>query len=256
MVEKTIDLYFSMTQQSTQEQYSIISFAVASNSIANLQLSSKGKKKGTSSSNQQLQHLFPRRNNLLSLLRPHSLIITRIKTQLLPGRRLHEEVSTGESQINRLVHNPHINTTSQHHLEVSSALIAAVTTIAHDHGWLVLPLVEQVVNGVLQPCRDAPVVLGRHKDEAVEGSDGPSPHARVLVLVVLDGKDARRDGWFVVEGQVECRHVDELQRDFRVRRRGGLVRFDGLEDEIGDLWACPADALGANDDSDFVSLRR
>lgn len=86
-----------------------------------------------------------------------------------------------------------------------------MTAVADDHGGLPAPLVEQVVDGVLDGGRVAPVVLGQDEDEGGVLLDLAAPGARVRLAVVGGVGDLGGDGGFVEEGEVPGGQVDEVE---------------------------------------------
>ncbi len=74
--------------------------------------------------------------------------------------------------------------------------------VADDEGGLAAPLVEEVVDGVLDGGRVAPVVLREDEDEGGVAGDFDAPGAGVRVLVGGWGGELGGDVGFVEEGEV------------------------------------------------------
>ncbi|KAJ6441185.1 cytochrome p450 protein [Purpureocillium lavendulum] len=114
--------------------------------------------------------------------------------------------------------------------QVGGRLAAAAAAVGDDGGGLGRPLVEQVVEGVLERRGHAPVVLRRDEDEGVVLARDGGPAARVLVGVVrrrVVGGQMRRDGGLVVQREGLVGDVDGAEGD-RGRQQGRDAAGDGL----------------------------
>jgi hypothetical protein len=83
----------------------------------------------------------------------------------------------------------------------------ARAAVADEPGRLVVPLGEEEIDRVLERAADAVVVLRRHEDVAVEGSDLRRPLLRVLLGVLT----LRRRHRLVEQRQVEIPDVHQLE---------------------------------------------
>ena len=145
-----------------------------------------------------------------------------------------------------------------HRPDLLGALHAAVAAVGDDQGGLALPLVEEVVDGVLELGGDAPVALRREEDEAVVRGHVPGPLARVLVRVAIGRPDPVRDAGLVEDGQVVVFQVDEVDggpfSQCNVTTCVGAGVLDTVPDEAGDLRPDSVDPCAADDDADFEGL--
>ena len=158
-----------------------------------------------------LDHLIPEKSrNPTPMLGPRSSIIVRIKPQVLPPERPVLVLRRRERQIDHLPDDTHAQGPADDGPDLLGAAHAAVAAVRDDEGGLALPLVEEVVDGVLELGRDAPVALGREEDEGIVRGDLPRPHAGVLVLVVFGRCDAVWDAGFVEDGEVVIFEVDQV----------------------------------------------
>ena len=99
---------------------------------------------------------------------------------------------------------------AEHGADLLGALHAAVAAIRDDEGGFALPLVEEVVDGVLELGGNTPVALRREEDEAIVRGHVPGPHARVLVLVTVRRVDPIRDAGLVKDRQAVVFQVDKV----------------------------------------------
>ncbi len=81
--------------------------------------------------------------------------------------------------------------------------------IADHHGELAFPLIEEVINGVLDAGRVAPVVLWGDEHEGRIGAYLERPALRVGVSVVTGRVDLGGDAGLIVEAEVLYGEVDE-----------------------------------------------
>lgn len=117
----------------------------------------------------------------------------------------------------------------EHLMQLLGGLATAASAVAHDHPGLSLPFMVEIVDGVLDARRIAPVVLRGDKDECRMRGNLLGPLPGQLVRVFLRRVEERWDARFVVQGEIPGREIDQTQV-------GGRVCFlDGLQDELGDL---------------------
>ena len=131
----------------------------------------------------------------------------------------------------------------EHLAQLVRALAASAPAVADNHGGLAVPLVEELVDGVLERRGVPPVVLGADEDECVLRRDGAAPLTGARVGVVVARGQARGlDGVLVLRELP----VEEVERgDFQVAE--SVAALDLLLHEGGDGEA-PAALPGAADD--------
>ena len=96
-------------------------------------------------------------------------------------------------------------------LQVVHSLVAAVAAVADYHGGFTLPLIVQVVDGVLQLGRDAPVALRGNEDERVQVGDAAGSGAGVFVDVLVCRLDMLGDARFIEKREAVRFEVDEVK---------------------------------------------
>jgi len=169
----------------------------------------------------------------------------RAQVQVLPSRRPEQELPRRERQPDGPLHRPYAHP-PQHLPQLRRRLAASPPAVADHQAGLALPLVEQVVDGVLEAGRIPPVVLRGDEDERVARCDLRRPLPRVGVRVLRRAGDQRRQLRLVVQRQVPIAEVDYRHADC------GVDVLDGLHHELCDLSACSGGALAADDYANFV----
>lgn len=137
--------------------------------------------------------------------------------------------------------------------EVAGDRGAAAAGVGDDAGGLAGPLVEEGVEGRLEPRGHAAVVLGREEDKGVVGADEGGPAARVRVRVgrrrvVL--RPARRVRRLVKDGQRVLLEVERLEAHAARGRHGVQVL---LLDVVVDVRAHARRPRAADDERNGLS---
>ena len=143
------------------------------------------------------------------MLGPRSSIITSSEPQILPLEPPVQVLVRRELHMDHLPDDAHTDS-AEHGADLLGALHAAVAAIRDYEGGFALPLVEEVVDGVLELGGDTPVALRREEDEAIVRGHVPGPHARVLVLVTVRRVDPVRDAGLVKDRQAVVFQVDKV----------------------------------------------
>ena len=125
-----------------------------------------------------------------------------------------------------------------------------MASVAHNHGRLALPLVVEVVDGVLDSGRVSPVVLRCDENECVVALDLHAPGTGVSMVVFSVVEDLGRNIGFVVEREIPILKIDDVQRRLDTAGSYDGCRLDGLDDEVCDLGA-GARLSGAADDNAY-----
>ena len=183
-------------------------------------------------------------DNLFPLLGPNGLLALSTQSQILPLRSLDQISSPWKRQSYRPLRRSHIHSL-QHLLQLRRRLPSPVPAVADNHGRLAVPLVEEVVDGVLDAGRVAPIVLRGDEHEGGMGGDFGGPALGVAMRVLVRRVDLGGDSGLVEEGEVPLGEVDEGEGDCCV----GLL--EGLVNEVADLKAGSRDALAADYHSNF-----
>ena len=183
---------------------------------------------------QEIHHLGKSFADFLALRTPDTFCAETIKSKILAVGGIEQGASGRECKLHVLLGGNHMNAT-QDLSQLCSCSAAAMASVAHDHSWLALPLVVQVIDGVLENRRVAPVILWADEDEAVVALDFLAPFAGVGVCVFGVVMNLRGDVGLVEEGKIPLGEVDDLEG--RLQGPSVLVcRLNGLEDEVGNLW--------------------
>ena len=196
---------------------------------------------------QTLQQLCKPLQNILRL--PPSpyptLSLPNIQPQRLPHRRRNQHLLPLKCQTRHRRNRVHLHRL-QHLPQLPRTLRPAVPAITHDHRRLPHPLVEQVVDRVLERRRIPPVVLRGDEDEGRVAADLAGPLSGVFFAVEGGVVDALGDGALVEEGEGPGGEIDEVEGE------GGGVgvgALDYLLDEGGDLGAGAGGAGRGEDDA-------
>ena len=97
-------------------------------------------------------------------------------------------------------------------VELLGGCVAALNAVRDDDGRFALEFVVQVVDGVLQPGGDAPVVLRRDEDEGVQALYAGGPCTRVFVRVARGAfSDLRGDVRLIEEREVQSCDIDVVE---------------------------------------------
>lgn len=152
----------------------------------------------------------------------------------------------GDNEYGLLASHLHVHT-AQDLLEMGGSLGASLATIRDDEGGLSGPLMVEKVEGVLEACWNAPVVLRRDKDEAVMLANPGGPAPCVVVCVVWAGVVLWQQGWdsgLIVEWKALCFEIDDGEVDL------GVLGGQDPKDVVGDVWVKPGRPGATGDDGD------
>src|SRR5277367_4854856 len=130
-------------------------------------------------------------------------------------------------------------------MELLGGPVAAAGSIGDSCGGLVAPLEVEEVERVLQRRGIPPVVLREDEHEATEGADELTPGARVLVLILPEGR---------LQRLVKEWEVDQCQVDHLIAQRALLL--GSVLDPLGDARADPCRAGAADYDRDALARLR
>ena len=149
------------------------------------------------------------------MLRPRCLIIRSIEAQILTLACSNHELMPRERHVDRPVDDTDLDS-REHGLQLGSTLRPAVAAIRDEQSRLAPPLVEEVVDGVLELGGDAPVPLRRDEDEGVAGCDTTRPDPGVFVRVVFGRLNLLGNAGLVEDGETLLREVDAVKCDLRL----------------------------------------
>lgn len=197
---------------------------------------------------QQIHQFREGFRDLFLLSTPHPTSRGAIEVQLRSSGRLDQEIPPRERQLDTSARWDHVKC-AKHLPQLLVAFATAMTSVAHNHGRLALPLMIKVVNGVLEDGRVSPVVLRRDKDERVVTLNLLAPGTGVSMIIFGVVGDLGWDIRFVEKGKIPLLKVDDVQG--RLDRAGTVQgrRFDGVNDEVRDLRVSPRLSSAANDNA-------
>lgn len=160
-------------------------------------------------SSRLFHQLIKRRLELLAMCCPRAVIVRGIQAQRLTAERLGPKVSIREGHVDLRLDGTHAQA-AEDRPQLVSALAAAVPAVGNEQRGLAGPLVEQVVDAILQLRGNAPVALSGEEDERILRRDALRPGACVLVVVAVETLHELRDHRLVKDGQVVLRDVDAV----------------------------------------------
>ena len=157
-----------------------------------------------------INHILPEDIcELAPMLSPWPRLVLSIKAQVLSSQRFILVFKRREGHVDLFFHNAHTNG-SHDGLDVPSGFLAAVATVCYNHARLAFPLVEEVVNRILQLGGDTPIALGGEEDKSIIAGNAPSPDTSMFVRVVFGRLDSIGNTGFVEDREVVIFQINEV----------------------------------------------